>query len=87
MKTLPRTLSYEEQNALRILVTHPALWDLLQRRHEELKSVVGHVVLEPGSKLTRIPFDEYRNEARGIQYTRDFLDSILAACSSPAEAG
>lgn len=86
VKLLPRTLSAHERDAVRIALTHPVLWDLLQRRADALREEVGNSVLDVTTVLSKIPFHEYRDEARGIQYTTDFLSAVLAACDAdPAE--
>ena len=86
MKLLPRTLSTHEQDAVRIALTHPVLWDLLQRRADALRDEVGNSVLDVNTILSNINLNEYRDEARALQYTTDFLSAVLAACGpDPAE--
>jgi len=87
MKTLPRTLSSHEQDAVRTALTHPVLWDLLQRRADALRAEVGNSVLDVNTVLANINLNEYRDEARSIQYATDFLSAVLASCGPDPSEG
>lgn len=79
MKALPRDVTVEEFGAVRSALAHPVLWDLLQRRQQDLRETAANLMLDPASVPDRVPLDELRREAYALQYALDFLAAVVAS--------